>query len=211
VTRHFRSSFFAPLAFVVVAAFGSLVSTAHAEDQASAPDTTAPEAMVLVAKPSVQDHLLGASVLLVMPLQSGGHAGFILNKPTQLSLGQAFPDDEPSQKVHDPVYLGGPINPNVIFALVKRSESPGEGAIRFAKDLFLVMSGEAVDHVIQNEADHARFLAGAMVWQPGELKEQIDEGAWYVRDADSEVVIRKDVENLWEELVADSERHAKAF
>ena len=169
------------------------------------------EAVMLVARPELQNELLGSSILLVLPLDNGGHAGFIVNKPTAMTLGQAFPDDEPSQKVQEPLFLGGPVSPNIIFALVKRPDSPGADAIRFTKDLFLAMSSDTVDRIIQNESDHARFFAGAMVWRPGELKEQIENGAWYVSDASAEVALSRNVDHLWDDLVADAEKHANTF
>jgi hypothetical protein len=41
-----------------------------------------------------------------------------------MTLGQLFPEDGPSQKVVDPVYLGGPLSPQVLFALVERKQNP---------------------------------------------------------------------------------------
>src|SRR4051794_4925682 len=90
---------------LLAASLSSQLAVANAEDTSPAA-ADSPNAVVLVAKPQLQDSVLGSSVVLVMPLASGGHAGLILNKPTQMTLGQAFPDDGPSQKVQDPVYLG---------------------------------------------------------------------------------------------------------
>ncbi len=172
------------------------------------PSTKSDSAVLLVAKPDVRDPFYANSVLIVRPLEGGGHAGFVLNKPTKVSLGQAFPDDQPSQKVEQPVFLGGPVNPNVIFALVKRSDSPGEGTVQFADGLYLAMSGESVDHVIQQEADHARFFAGAVLWRPGELDQELKMGAWYVMDADTNVAL-DNPERMWDKLVQRAEKRAQ--
>jgi putative transcriptional regulator len=201
VMRHLRTLHF--VAALVLAALSALAAPAAQAQSA--------DAVLLVAKPQLQDAMFSATVLLVVPLDSGGHAGFILNKPTPMSLGEAFPDDEPSQKVHEPVYLGGPVSPNIIFALVRRTDSPGEGAVRFTPELYLAMASDTVDRIIQTEADHARFFAGAMLWRPGELRRQVDDGAWYVRDADADVALSKNIDRLWENLVADSERHVRTF
>lgn len=45
-----------------------------------------------------------------------------------VTLAELFPEDGPAQKIVDPVYLGGPVNPQVIFALVQRLDSPGSAA-----------------------------------------------------------------------------------
>src|SRR5712671_5178795 len=83
------------------------------------------DTMILVAKRQLRDQLYGSTILLVKPLGEDRHVGFIINKPTQMTLGKLFPTHGPSQKIADPVYLGGPFNSQVIFALVQRPDSPG--------------------------------------------------------------------------------------
>jgi len=197
---------------ILLALFGAALLALHlvparAADNESSKDQDANNAIMLVAKPDLKDPFYASTVLIVRPLQNGGHAGFVLNKPTNVTLGQAFPEDEPSQKVRDPVYLGGPVNANVIFALVKQEQSPGEGAMEFAKGLFLALAGETVDRVIREEPDRARFFAGAVLWRPGELDQELKLGAWYVMDADSDLAISGDADHLWDKLVQRSQSH----
>ena len=78
-------------------------SAAHAEDLT--------KSMILVARPELADQLYGSTILVVTPMGGEQHAGFIVNRPTDMTLGQVFPQDGPSQKVVDPVYLGGPLSP----------------------------------------------------------------------------------------------------
>ena len=90
---------------------------------AAAADLT--QTVLLVAKRNLRDRLYGASILIAKPIGDERHVGFIMNKPTNLTLGKLFPKHGPSQKVIDPVYLGGPTGPEVIFAIVKDAKSPG--------------------------------------------------------------------------------------
>jgi putative transcriptional regulator len=161
--------------------------------------------MLLVAKRELRDRLYGSTILLARPIGNDRHVGFIVNKPTPTTLGKLFPGHAPSQKVVEPVYLGGPVSPDVIFALVNRSESPGGKSLKLAPDLYLAMESQVVDRIIEAEPDHARFLAGLVVWRPGELESELKRGLWYVLDARADVVLRKS-EGLWEELVVRSER-----
>ena len=62
------------------------------------------DTMILVAKRQLRDQLYGATILIVKPLGGDRHVGFIINKPTQMTLGKLFPNHPPSQKV---VYLDG--------------------------------------------------------------------------------------------------------
>lgn len=158
------------------------------------------EPMILVATPALRDQLYGASVLIVTPIGNGQHIGFILNRPTPLRLSEMFPEHAPSKKVTEPIFLGGPENQEALFALVQR-QGRGGGKLKLASDLYLEMERDKVDGVIENEYRQARFFAGVVVWQRGELQAEIRNDFWFVQDADSELVLRKSTAGMWEELV----------
>lgn len=47
-----------------------------------------------------------------------------------------------------------------------------------------------------------------VAWRPGELQEELRRGIWFVLESDSELVMRKSTEGLWEELVKRFQRRA---
>src|SRR5574341_627364 len=186
---------------IVAIAWSSPARTADSDD----------DSIILVAKRQLQDRLYGSTIVLVRPIGNDRHVGFIINKPTQLTLGKLFPTHEPSRKVSDPVYRGGPVSPEVIFALVQGRDSPGGRSIRLLDDLYLAIDSEVVDRVIEKQSEHARFFAGMVLWRPGELNEELKRGLWYVTDAKADLVLRKPTDGLWEELLGRSERKADAI
>ena len=161
--------------------------------------------IVLVAKPELRDPLYGSAVLVVAPLGAGQHVGFIVNRPTNVSLGALFPDDAASKKVIDPVYLGGPVGSELIFALVQRKQSPGGNSFEIMPGVYAAFESAVVDKIIQSDPQRARFVAGLVAWRSGELEAEIDLGAWLVLEPDAAVVTRNP-EGLWEELVRRSQR-----
>jgi putative transcriptional regulator len=167
--------------------------------------------MILVAKPGLVDQVYGSTVLVVTPVGADQHAGFIVNRPTEVTLGQLFPEDGPSQKVVDPLYLGGPLSPQVVFALVQRNQSPGGKSFELMPGLYAAVDEETVDRIIRSESDHARFVAGLVVWRAGELRAEIESGAWYVLAPDPHLVLRKPSQGLWEELVRVSKLRANSI
>jgi putative transcriptional regulator len=150
--------------------------------------------LILVAAPELHDPLYGASVLVVTPLGGDEHVGFIVNRPTSFNLGKTAP-----------IYLGGPVEPELVFALVLRKNSPGGKSIRIAPDLYAAHDGAVLDGIIKSDTQHARFMAGFVAWKAGELREEIARGAWYLLEPDAALVMRKP-EGLWEELVRRSQR-----
>jgi putative transcriptional regulator len=187
-----------------LAVFLALVAAPSVPAQAAEPDG----AVILVAKRQLRDDFYSATILLAAPTGNGRHMGFIINRPTPITLGKLFPEHAPSQKVVDPVYLGGPFVPQFIFALVQGQGGARGDGLQMMPELFVTMDRETVDRIIEAESDHARFFAGVVAWQPGELDDELKRGLWHVLEPEAELVMRKSTEGLWEELVQRSERRA---
>lgn len=164
------------------------------------------EAMILVAHPQFRDLEYRQTVLIAAPAPNGGHVGVILNRPTRRSLGSLFPEHEPSKKVADPVYYGGPFSRGALVALVRADSAPGAGSVLLMKNLYLAFRANTIDHVIETTPNEARYFVGYVGWRPGELKSEIDRGLWSIQGADLDTIFRKDTEGLWEELLQQSKR-----
>lgn len=169
------------------------------------------ESVVLVAKRQLRDKFYGSTILVARPIGNDQHIGFIVNRPSKIRLSQLFPEHEPSRKVADPVYVGGPINVDSIFALVQTQKNPGGHSVQLTPNLFVVIDSTLVDSVIESQAGKARYVAGLVAWRTGELRDEIKRGAWYVLDEDPALVLRKPAEGLWEELVQRSEFKANGI
>jgi putative transcriptional regulator len=164
------------------------------------------DAMLLVAHPAFRDLEYRQTVLLAAPAPNGGHVGVILNRPTKRSLGSLFPEHEPSKKVLDPVFYGGPFSRGALVALVRADHAPGAGSVLLMRNLYLAFRANTIDHVIETTPNEARYFVGYVGWRPGELKSEIDRGLWSVTNADADTIFRKDTEGLWEELLQQSRR-----
>jgi putative transcriptional regulator len=168
-----------------------------------AADLTAP--VILIAKPELRDRFYGQTIIVARPLGDDQHIGFIVNRPTEVTLGAMFPEHGSSKQAANPVYVGGPVGAQMIFALVQRGDSPGDKALQLMPGLFAVADEGGVDRVIESESGQARIVAGVVAWSRGELRAEVEQGAWYVLRADPALVMR-DPQGLWEELVGRSQR-----
>ncbi len=163
-------------------------------------------AVLLVAHPMFRDLDYRQTVLIAAPAPNGGHVGVILNRPTRRSLGSLFPEHEPSKKVVEPVYYGGPFSRSALVALVKADDDPGAGSVQLMDHLYMAFRANTIDHIIESTPNDARYYIGYVGWRPGELRSEIDKGLWSVIDADLDIVFRKDTEGMWEELLQQSRR-----
>ena len=164
------------------------------------------EAVILIAHPAFRDLEYRQTVLIAAPAPNGGHVGVILNRPTRRSLGSLFPEHEPSKKVADPVYYGGPFSRGALVALVRSDSAPGAGSVLLMKNLYLAFRANTNDHVMETTPNEARYFDGYVGWRPGELRGEIDRGLWSVQGADLDTIFRKDTEGLWDELLQQSKR-----
>jgi len=170
--------------------------------QAAAQD----DAIILIAHPAFRDLEYRQTVLVAAPAPNGGHIGVILNRPTRRSLGSLFPEHEPSKKVQEPVYYGGPFSRGALVALVRSDHAPGSGSVLLMKNLYLAFRANTIDSVIEATPNEARYFVGYVHWRPGELKTEIDRGLWSVTGAELDLVFRKDTEGMWDELLQQSRR-----
>ena len=169
------------------------------------------KSMLLVAKPELVDQLYGSTVLVVTPVGADQHVGFIVNRPTELTLGELFPEDGPSQKVVDPVYLGGPLKSARDLRARRAQAEPRWPVLRADAGPLCRVDEDTVDRIIRTESNHARFVAGLVVWKRGELSAEIERGAWYVLPPDAHLALRKPSQGLWEELVRVSQLRANSI
>jgi putative transcriptional regulator len=161
--------------------------------------------LLLVAAPDLQG-LYNRTALLVVPAAGGQHLGFIINRATELKLGTLFPDHAPSSKVVDPLYFGGPEMVGSVFAIVRRD--PGVPALHLFGDLFVTGNGAAVDRIIEQTPNEARYVAGFVGWRPGELAKELEAGFWYKTQPDASLLWR-DPEGMWDELLNRLDRNSR--
>ncbi|HET9349912.1 MAG TPA: YqgE/AlgH family protein, partial [Burkholderiales bacterium] len=59
----------------------------------------------------------------------------------------------------------------------------------------------AVDRIIEQTPNDARYVTGFVGWQDGELAKELEAGYWYVTDPDPALVFSEDTGKMWDELV----------
>jgi putative AlgH/UPF0301 family transcriptional regulator len=127
-----------------------------------------------------------------------------------LNLNTLFPEHAPSREVVDPVYLGGPLFFDAVFAVARRVPDGSDQVIAMMPGLVAVIDGETLFRVIETTPNDARYFVGLMLWIPGELDEEIRAGAWEVRPADIETVFNAHPAGLWKELSRGAARMIEA-
>lgn len=175
---------------------GATLATSHA---AGAADLSAP--VVLVASSRLDGSPFQQVVVVAAPLpDGGGHIGLIVNRPTPFKLDTLLPDDAAAHNVSEPVYVGGPALARGLFAVMRKAPDGAEGVVPLVDGLVAVIDGATIDRVLQSTPNDARYFVGMMLWQPGELENEVDQSAWDVRACDADRILSGDSTGLWKSL-----------
>jgi putative transcriptional regulator len=160
------------------------------------------EPVLLVATPDLLDPFFAQTVVLVLFPSGGGPLGVILNRPTPLTLKEAFPDQPRLRERSEALYFGGPVRTTALMFLFRGSPS-AEGAFPVVDDLFLSNNGELLDRLLDSPQHGVqRYFLGYAGWAPVQLEGEIARGGWYVLPADSDEILEMDPKVMWQELLA---------
>jgi putative AlgH/UPF0301 family transcriptional regulator len=187
-------------------ALGTALAVSGMNRAALAASPTEPRAVFLIATPRLSDARYRRTVILVTPRPGERHAGVIVNRPTTRTMGGLFPDQPASQKVIDPVYAGGPMAEDTLFALVRAAQPPDTRSLEMLPGLFFVQGATTLDRLIDERPNAARYYAGLVLWRSGELRAELRRGLWRVASADIGGVFQRDADRLWRERLEQAER-----
>jgi putative transcriptional regulator len=166
---------------------------------------------LLVATPLLGDPNFRRTVILVVEHEEvQGTLGVVLNRPTEIPVGQVL--DQWTDLVTDPpmLFSGGPVarNSALALAMVPGSDEPAgwralDGAPALARLGLLDL--DTPPGVLEQAIQSLRVYAGYAGWSPGQLESEIGEGAWHVVAAEPGDIFAPDPDALWRTVLRRQE------
>lgn len=154
---------------------------------------------LLIAEPFLSDPNFARSVILLCEHSEDGSVGFILNRSTELTLGDLLPDlYTPLLKINQ----GGPVQLDTLHMLHRTPKSFGGNEI--FPGVFWGGSYEALQEaVVNNEYQpiDLRLFVGYSGWSPGQLEKELKEGAWIVTDLSTDLLFETDADDIWKQAI----------
>jgi putative transcriptional regulator len=152
---------------------------------------------LLVAGPRLLDPNFHRTVVLVAEHGDEGAMGVVLNRPSSVSVEEAVPplsglDGLPEDG--EPVYVGGPVQPEAIVVLGEFAEP--ERAETLVFDSIGFLPAEADPDSI-GELIRSRVFAGYAGWAAGQLESELEDDSWIVEHAVPDDVFTEAPESLW--------------
>jgi putative transcriptional regulator len=154
---------------------------------------------LLIAEPLLSDTNFARSVILLCEHSEEGSVGFVLNKSTELTLGDLLPD------LYTPllqIYQGGPVQLDTLHMVHRTPDAFGGNEI--FPGVYWGGSYDALQEVIMNnnyQPMDLRLFVGYAGWSPGQLEKEMKEGAWLVTDLSPDLLFETDADKVWKEAI----------
>lgn len=160
---------------------------------------------LLVSNTSLRDPNFAESVMLILFHNDEiGSAGVMINRPTWVNPGEAFPEDDGLQNYGGDLYLGGPVAPTDIWTVFESDDSIPEGvqAQPLGESIWFNPGTQILGSIDFSlpDAPRVRIYAGRAEWGPGQLEREIDRGSWRVVPFDRSYVFSEDPSSLWQRM-----------
>jgi putative transcriptional regulator len=153
------------------------------------------EGQFLVAAPTLTDPNFARTVVLICEHSEEGALGVVLNRPAEVSVGEAAPGLADGTDPDDPLWVGGPVKQDGVLVLVEWRDPPATAQLVVGAVGVLAEGDDVAD--LPALADRVRGFAGFAGWGPGQLDGEIEAEGWLLAPATADDVFTDDPENLW--------------
>jgi putative transcriptional regulator len=158
---------------------------------------------ILVSVPLSNDFYFDRTVILLIKNTNKENLGIVLNRSLPLTLHDIFPQESSRQYGQIPVFRGGPVRSENLFALhtygnlIKGSSMVMEGLYfgGFALQLVSFIKNDFLDE------QYIRFYLGYAGWSENQLEEELDDNLWVIGNFDEKLLFHHDDGNCWKMAV----------
>lgn len=148
---------------------------------------------LIVSSPSLIDPNFRKTVVLIAHHDEEGALGLVLSRPSDVAAVDAVPVLDGLPGADDPVFVGGPVQPDA-FMVLAEFEDVEEAAAPIMDGVgFMPADAEPAELAIKR----LRLFAGYSGWGSGQLESELEEDSWIVVDAAAEDAFADDPDVLW--------------
>lgn len=168
-------------------------------DPAKWPNLPPASGRILIANPFLADSNFARSVVLLCEHGPEGTVGFVLNRPTELTLSDLLPD------LATPllsIFQGGPVQLDTLHMLHRTPEL--YSGVEIAPGIYWGGSYEALQESISENTYQPidlRLFVGYSGWSPGQLDTEMEQASWIVAEPDESLLFETDNDHLWRRAV----------
>lgn len=161
---------------------------------------------ILVMTRDAPDPLFKESVILLVQYNDTASVGLMVNQRTTMPISHALRELKGAAAHSDPVFVGGPVQLETVFAMVRASHKP-EGATGVFGDIYLITAKPALEKTLDAASNPSRLRVymGYCGWGPHQLENEVRHGGWYIFDRSGNLPFDAEPATLWSRLIAKAE------
>jgi putative transcriptional regulator len=151
---------------------------------------------VLISEPFLGDENFERTVILICEHNEEGTLGFVLNKPTKISLDTVITDISEFKEL---LYLGGPVQQDSLHFIYRNKEYV-EGSVQVGENLYWGGDYKQLLMLINNGqivSSDFRFFLGYSGWGDEQLAQEMKSNSWIIGEATTDQLFDTPAEDLW--------------
>jgi putative transcriptional regulator len=148
---------------------------------------------LLISAPQLNDPNFRRTVVLMTHHDEEGAMGLVLSRPSDILACDALPELEGLPGGSEPVFVGGPVQPEAFMALAEFIDVDESAARIVGRVGLMPADSEPAGLAITR----LRLFAGYAGWGAGQLESELEEPSWIVVDAEADDAFADDPEVLW--------------
>lgn len=154
---------------------------------------------LLVASPALVDPNFARTVVFITEHNDEGAMGIVLNRPSETAVEAVVP---PLADIagSEPVYVGGPVQPEAIVLLAEFADHDAAAWIVVA-DVGLASADVDLDELAK-AVRRGRVYAGYSGWGAGQLEAEMGVDSWIVEPPLPKELFPDDPVTLWRDVLA---------
>lgn len=158
---------------------------------------------LLVATPTLEDGHFRRSVVLILDHDDDGALGVILNRPTQVGVGDVLPSWAETVTAPAGLYEGGPVATDSALAVGLLAADPVDEPLGWRRMYGRIglVDLDAPSAVVHSALAGMRIYAGYSGWASNQLEAEIEDGSWLVLGSSDSDVLYASPETLWHDVL----------
>lgn len=156
---------------------------------------------LLVAAPLMDEPTFRRTVIYMLQHDDDGALGLVINRPTD---EDELPGLAPWMfELSQPqvVFEGGPVQSNTLIGVASvTADAASEAFVHIDGELGTVDLGHLPSEIVEG-LQGLRLFRGYAGWGPGQLDEELDEGAWLVLPCETDDVFSAHPQGLWRNVL----------
>ncbi len=130
----------------------------------------------------------------------------MVNRRSNVAISEALRSVAGAAKHPEPVFVGGPVELDTVFALLRAPRGP-EGSADVAGDIHFIALKATLEKELQGAANPngLRLYVGYCGWGPRQLESEVRRGGWYIFGHSEDLAFDANPATLWTRLAAKAE------